>query len=54
VKTHNEGKGSKYVRSRLPAELVYHEKFDTKSAALKREHQIKSWSREKKIEIFKL
>ncbi len=54
VKDHNEGKGSKYVRSKLPAKLIYSEEFKTKSEALKREIQIKGWSRGKKIEILKL
>jgi putative endonuclease len=46
---HETGKGSKYVRSRLPFKLIYTEKFQTKSEALKREAQIKGWSRHKKI-----
>ncbi len=54
VRVHNEGNGSKYVRSRLPAKLIYSKRFKTKSEALKREHQIKSWSRAKKIVNLKL
>jgi len=49
VKKHNLGKGSKYVRSRLPAVLIYSEKFDNKVSAMQREYEIKSWSRGKKI-----
>ena len=30
MKEHNEGKGAKYTRPRLPVELVYFETFDTK------------------------
>lgn len=54
LETHKKGKGSKYVLSRLPFELVYTENFETKSEALKREIEIKSWSREAKIKNFGL
>jgi putative endonuclease len=46
---HEKGKGSKYVRSRLPFKLIHTEKFRTKSKALKREAEIKQWPREKKL-----
>jgi len=49
VKKHNLGKGSKYVRSRLPAVLIYSEKFDNKVSAMQREYEIKSWNRVDKI-----
>jgi predicted GIY-YIG superfamily endonuclease len=45
---HNSGKGAKYTRSRLPVSLVYVEECESLSAALKREHQLKPWSRAKK------
>ena len=48
---HNSGKGAKYTRSRLPAELVYTERFETKSEALKREWEIKRMSRSEKEAI---
>lgn len=54
VKVHNEGKGSKYVRSRLPAKLIYYEKFKKKEKALKREAEIKLWEREEKIRTLEL
>ena len=41
IKVHNEGKGAKYTRARLPVELVYHETFETKEEAMKREYAIK-------------
>lgn len=50
-KTHNSGKGAKYTRSRLPIRLVYHESFDNKSIALKREIEIKSLSHKEKIHL---
>lgn len=49
--THNVGKGAKYTRSRLPVELVWFDKFDTKNQALKKEAAIKKLSREQKEKI---
>ena len=51
ILVHNSGRGSKYVRSRLPAVLVYVEKCGSKSEAMKRERQIKSMSRQQKIQL---
>jgi putative endonuclease len=48
VEVHNSGKGAKYTRSRLPVSLVYVEQCESLSAALKRERQLKPWSRAKK------
>ena len=48
IKTHNEGKGSKYTMRRRPVKLIYSEQFKDKSQALKREIKIKSFSREEK------
>ena len=48
VKVHNSGKGAKYTRARLPVSLVYTEPCESLSAALKREHQLKPWSRAQK------
>ncbi len=47
-KTHNAGKGAKYTRSRLPIRFVHHETFATKSEALKREAEVKRWTKERK------
>ncbi|MFC1780237.1 GIY-YIG nuclease family protein [Patescibacteria group bacterium] len=54
IQEHKEGKGSKYVRSRLPVKLIYSEKFKTKLEAMKREMQIKGWRRSNKIKTLKL
>lgn len=51
---HKNGKGGRYTRSHKPVKLVYSEEFTTQSEVLKRERQIKGWSREKKIKILKL
>lgn len=54
IKAHNEGKGAKYTKSRLPVSLVYNEKYLTKSEALKRESAIKKLTRKEKIELIKV
>lgn len=51
VRTHNEGQGGKYTRSRLPVELVYHEEFETKEEAMRREWEIKQLTRAEKEKL---
>lgn len=51
LKVHNQGKGAKYTRVRLPVKLVYNEEFENKSDALKREYKIKQLTRKKKEEL---
>jgi len=51
VATHNEGKGAKYTRGRLPVVLVHSEEFSDKSSAIKREIEIKRLSKEKKEKL---
>jgi putative endonuclease len=51
VKTHNSGKGAKYTRSHLPVTLSYVEELPDKSAALKREAEIKRMSRGEKMRL---
>ena len=51
VDMHNTGKASKYTRSKLPVQLVYHERVADKSEALKREYAIKQLSRDEKIKL---
>lgn len=46
---HRAGRGSKYVRSRLPIRIIHKETFRTKSKALKREAQIKKMNRQGKL-----
>jgi len=52
--THKAGKGSKYTRSHKPVKIIYQEQLATKSEALKRENEIKSWPRQKKIKTLNL
>ena len=47
VAKHNNGQGAKYTKIRRPVKLVYQETFDNKSDALKREYEIKTYSRAK-------
>lgn len=51
LEMHRTGKGAKYTRGRGPLELVYTEECPDKSAALRRERQIKSLSRQDKIAL---
>jgi uncharacterized protein YdhG (YjbR/CyaY superfamily)/predicted GIY-YIG superfamily endonuclease len=51
IRAHNAGSGSKYTRSRLPAELLYSEAFNTKSDAMRRECAIKKLKRSQKLEL---
>ncbi len=50
-KKHNLGKGAKYTRQRRPVKIIYYEKFRSRIEAMRRERQIKRWS---KIEKEKL
>tara|TARA_B100000745_G_scaffold192726_1_gene126771 strand:+ start:33898 stop:34191 length:294 start_codon:yes stop_codon:yes gene_type:complete len=51
LRQHNglERGGSKYTRSRRPVKFVYVEKCGDRSAALKREYEIRNLSREEKL-----
>lgn len=48
---HNAGEGAKYTRGRTPLQLVYAEPCADKSAALKRELQIKRMPRSEKLAL---
>lgn len=51
VRMHNEGKGAKYTRARRPVELAYHEEWEDKSGALRREAAIKKLTRAEKLKL---
>lgn len=53
LRQHNCGKGAKYTRSRLPVELRYREGPMDKSAALRRELEIKKLSRGEKLDLIR-
>jgi putative endonuclease len=46
---HQKGIGAKYTRAHPPIRMIYTEQFETKSDAMRREAEIKSWPRAKKI-----
>lgn len=48
---HQAGRGGKYTRARLPVEMVYTERFDTKREAMRREWEIKQLPREEKLKL---
>ena len=48
---HNAGDGAKYTRGRTPVKLLYREICIDKSAALKREMQIKQMPRSEKLKL---
>ena len=52
LKEHTSGKGSKYVRSRLPFELKWSKSGFTVSEALKEEYRIKQLSHDEKKKIW--
>lgn len=51
LQTHNEGKGARYTRARLPVKLIYYESCPNQSRALIRESEIKSLPRKEKIRL---
>ena len=50
---HNSGRGAKYTKTRRPVVLVFQEEHETRSAASKREYEVKQYSKEKKEEMVK-
>lgn len=51
LKKHNQGTASKYTRGRIPVKFAYTEAFNDKSSAMKREIEIKSFTKKKKLEL---
>lgn len=48
---HKAGKGGSYTRSKNVDKILYTEEQPDRSNALKREKEIKSWRREKKLNL---
>jgi putative endonuclease len=48
---HKSGTGGHYTRSRGAVKILYTERVKTRSKALKREAEIKSWPRAKKLAL---
>ena len=53
IKEHNSGKGALYTRWRRPVSLRYLEETADRSAAQKRENEIKKLTRQKKLDLVK-
>lgn len=53
LKDHNEGRGAKYTKARLPVSLIYYEEFHTKEEAMRREYAIKHMTRSEKENLIK-
>lgn len=51
LQLHNSGRGAKYTRGRGPVSLLYSQRMESKSDALKREAAIKKLSRAKKLAL---
>ena len=51
IATHNAGKGAKYTKTRRPVVLVYQEMCSSKSEAMRREYEIKTYSRQQKLKM---
>ncbi len=51
LRQHAAGKGARYTRSRLPVNLVHVERAGNRSAALRREAQVKRLTRAEKLAL---
>ena len=49
---HQAGTAARYTRSHKPIKIAYQEQQKSRSAALKREAQIKKYSRKQKLRLF--
>ncbi|MDP1688914.1 MAG: GIY-YIG nuclease family protein [bacterium] len=50
---HKNKKGGAYTRAHKVEKIVYSEKLETRSKALKREAEIKNWKRQNKLYLIK-
>jgi putative endonuclease len=53
IGAHTSGNGSKYLRGRLPVELIYKEDFLNRSTASKREIEVKKLKKKEKELLIK-
>jgi predicted GIY-YIG superfamily endonuclease len=51
---HKSGKGAKYVRNKLPAELVYSKEYHIYKCAINEEKRMKTLNREQKSELIRI
>jgi putative endonuclease len=52
-KKHNLGKGAKYTKQRRPIKIIYSEEFKSKVEAMRREREIKKFSKINKEKLIK-
>lgn len=50
---HKAGRGGHYTKSHQAIKILHTESFSTKTAALKREYEIKRWPKEKKLKLIR-
>lgn len=53
IQAHNAKKGAAYTRSRTPVRLVYYETFATRQEAMKREYEVKQYTRKEKLALIR-
>ena len=51
VLKHNRGLGPEFTKRRRPVELLWSREFESRSAARRKEEELKGWSREKKFAL---
>lgn len=52
LKEHNTSKrGAKYTSTRRPVKLVYSEVYETITEAMRREYEMKKWTRKRKLTL---
>lgn len=51
LKAHNDGRGAKYTKTRLPVVFVHTEAFQTEGEARSREWHVKQLSRKEKLKL---
>jgi len=52
IRSHNAGRGAKYLRGKTPVKLVYAKKYRNYKLAAARERRIKVLTHDEKIEIY--
>lgn len=53
LREHKSGIGGHYTKAKKAVQIVHSEKYPDRSSASKREAEIKSWRRERKLALFK-
>ncbi|MCL5668486.1 MAG: GIY-YIG nuclease family protein [Gammaproteobacteria bacterium] len=53
TRQHNDGLGAKYTRARRPVKMIYCEPAQSQRHALRREHEIRTLSRARKLSLIR-